>query len=160
MTNTQKLIAQLNELTDYTFVAYGLRRKDQKSKALPDRVGNCIIKDFSEEGFVEDLATSQAVVCNGGLSLIGEALYLGKPIFSVPVGNQFEQVMNARYLEQLGYGLGCDAIDPQLLKLFLSERERYAARVAEHGQEGNTRLFAVVDSLVKKLGKKSAKKRA
>ncbi len=158
--NTQKLIAQLNELTDYTFVAYGLRRKDQKSKALPDRVGNCIIKDFSEEGFVEDLATSQAVVCNGGLSLIGEALYLGKPIFSVPVGNQFEQVMNARYLEQLGYGLGCDAIDPQLLKLFLSERERYAARVAEHGQEGNTRLFAVVDSLVKKLGKKSAKKRA
>ena len=156
--NTQKLIAQLNELTDYTFVAYGLRRKDQKSKALPDRVGNCIIKDFSEEGFVEDLATSQAVVCNGGLSLIGEALYLGKPIFSVPVGNQFEQVMNARYLEQLGYGLGCDAIDPQLLKLFLSERERYAARVAEHGQEGNTRLFAVVDSLVKKLGKKSAKK--
>ena len=47
-------------------------------------------------------------VANGGLSLIGEAVYLGKPIFSVPVRNQYEQVLNARYLEELGYGLGAE----------------------------------------------------
>jgi uncharacterized protein (TIGR00661 family) len=123
-------------------------------------VGNCLVRDFSEEGFVHDLETCQAVVCNGGLSLIGEALYLGKPIFSVPVKNQFEQVMNARYLEKLGYGLASETVDPQLLKLFLREQGRYAARVSKHQQNGNERLFAAVDGLIRKLGKKAEKKRA
>ncbi len=158
------LLPALGELREHRFVVYGLKRADQKKASkkaaqAQERVGNCLVKDFSEEGFVHDLATAQAVVCNGGLSLIGEALYLGKPIFSVPVVNQFEQVMNARYLEELGYGLAADAIDPQVLRLFLRERERYAARVAKHKQNGNEELFTVVDGLVKKLGKKARKRR-
>jgi uncharacterized protein (TIGR00661 family) len=137
-----------------------LKRHDQKSKGSPvaKTFPNCIVRDFSEDGFVADLATARAVVCNGGLSLIGEALYLGKPIFSVPVKNQFEQVMNARYLEELGYGLGADSIDPQLLRLFLREENKYAARVAKHKQDGNERLFAVVDDLLRKIAKRARKK--
>jgi uncharacterized protein (TIGR00661 family) len=147
------LLPKLGELGDQRFVVYGLKRDDQKSKSA-HKSSNCVVKDFSEEGFVEDLATCRAVVCNGGLSLIGEALYLGKPIFSVPVRNQFEQLLNARYLEELGYGLGADVIDPQVLKLFLRENDKYAARVAKHKQSGNDVLFDVVDSLVKKAGKR------
>jgi len=159
------LLPALAELREHRFVVYGLKRNDQKKKSqkkngpAAERFGNCLVKDFSEEGFVHDLATAKAVVCNGGLSLIGEALYLGKPIFSVPVKNQFEQVMNARYLEELGYGLGAAEIDPQLLRLFLSERDRYAARVAKHKQNGNEELFRAVDALVQKLGKKGKKRR-
>src|SRR5207302_1375663 len=110
------LLPTLGQMPEYKFFIYGLKRNDQKSKknAVP---ANCFVKEFSEQGFVDDLATSQAVVCNGGLSLIGEALYLGKPIMSVPVRNQFEQLMNARYLEKLGYGLSCESIDPQVLRL-------------------------------------------
>jgi uncharacterized protein (TIGR00661 family) len=148
------LLPQLGELSGTNFVVYGMKRHDQKSKATGTIPRNCTVRDFSEDGFVTDLATCQAVVCNGGLSLIGEALYLGKPIFSVPVQNQFEQVLNARYLEELGYGLGSDAIDPQLLKLFLRERDKYAKRVAKHQQDGNERLFEVVDGLLKKVKKR------
>jgi uncharacterized protein (TIGR00661 family) len=156
--SSKALLDALNEVRDHRFFVYGMRRKDQKSAPLPDRVGNCFIKDFSEEGFVHDLATCQAVVANGGLSLIGEALYLGKPIFSIPVKNQFEQVMNARYLEKLGYGLGSDTVDAQLLKLFLREREKYAARILRgHHQDGNERLFSVVDGLVRRIEKKAKK---
>ncbi len=139
-TSDDSLVPSLNELREHKFIVYGMRKNA--------KVGNCTLKEFSEDGFVRDLASSQAVVCNGGLSLIGEALYLGKPIFSVPVRNQFEQVMNARYLEELGYGLGADSIDPQLLRLFLRERDKYASRVAKHKQKGNARLFAVVDGLI------------
>ena len=158
------LLPALGEIADQRFVVYGMKRADQaraakRSTQGSERVGNCVVKDFSEEGFVEDLATARAVVCNGGLSLIGESLYLGKPIFSVPVRNQFEQVMNARYLEELGYGLAVDAIEPDILRLFLRERERYAARVAKHQQRGNDELFEVVDALVKKIGKQRVKKR-
>src|ERR1700722_7989805 len=119
-----KLVDELNAVAGSKFVIYGLRKNA--------RQGNCTLKEFSEDGFVEDLAAARAVVCNGGLSLIGEALYLGKPIFSVPVRNQYEQLLNARYLEHLGYGLAAERIEASLLRLFLDEAPKYAARVARH----------------------------
>jgi uncharacterized protein (TIGR00661 family) len=160
------LLPSLAELKEHRFVVYGLKRHDQQASRLRGDVSsktaaksfpNCVVREFSEEGFVADLAAAQAVVCNGGLSLIGEALYLGKPIFSVPVRNQFEQVMNARYLEELGYGLAADSIDPQLLRLFLRERDKYASRVAKHQQDGNERLFDVEDGLLRKIAKRARK---
>jgi len=62
--------------------------------------------------------------------------------------------MNARYLEELGYGLSAEAIEPDLLRLFLRESDKYAARVAKHKQKGNERLFDAVDSLLKKIAKR------
>ena len=150
-TSDKELIPTLNSLSTEKFVVYGLRKNAVH--------GNCTLKDFSEDGFVKDLAASKAVVANGGLSLIGEALYLGKPIFSVPVRNQFEQVLNARYLEILGYGLEAPKIDGQLLRLFLNEHSRYASRVAKHKQHGNDELFAAVDRVMKRFEKKAKKRR-
>ena len=45
------------------------------------------------------------MVTGGGFSLLSEAVYLGKPMLSVPLHGQFEQLMNARYLEREGYGI-------------------------------------------------------
>jgi uncharacterized protein (TIGR00661 family) len=148
-TSDTRLIPTLNDVKGEKFVVYGLRKKATH--------GNCTLKEFSEEGFVEDLASAKAVVANGGLSLLGEAVYLGKPVYSVPVQHQFEQVMNARYLEELGYGLHAVSIDKAVLELFLREGDRYAARVAKHEQNGNEKLFTTVDALVKKLGKHGAR---
>jgi uncharacterized protein (TIGR00661 family) len=154
-TSDKRLIPTLNGIAGEKFIVYGLRRNATE--------GNCTIKEFSEEGFVKDLAEAKAVVSNGGLSLLGEAIYLGKPIYSVPVQHQYEQQMNARYLEELGYGLGATSIDGDLLQLFLAENARYAARVARHSQNGNELLFRTVDNVLeefKKSIKKKAKKKA
>jgi uncharacterized protein (TIGR00661 family) len=145
------LLDQLERAGAYEFVVYGLRRSGRR--------GNIVIKDFSEAGFVDDLATSRAVVCNGGLSLIGEALYLGKPVLSIPVRNQYEQVLNARYLENLGYGLEAPKIDSDLLRLFLAESPKYAARVSRHRQDGNTELFEVVDRVLHRFQRKKRRAR-
>jgi UDP:flavonoid glycosyltransferase YjiC (YdhE family) len=72
----------------------------------------------------------------------------------VPVRNQYEQVLNARYLEQLGYGLEAPKIEAELLRLFLSEAPRYAARLAKHKQDGNRDLFALVDRLLERFAQK------
>lgn len=149
-TSDKELIPTLNSLQNEKFIVYGLRKN-----AVHD---NCTLKDFSEQGFVNDLASAKAVVTNGGLSLIGEALYLGKPIFSVPVKNQFEQVLNARYLEILGYGLEALKIDSQLLRLFLMEHPRYASRVAKHKQKANDELYEAVDKQLKRFAKKAKKR--
>ena len=39
---------------------------------------------------------------------MGEAVYLHKPMLAVPLARQFEQVLNARYLEHEGYGRCAD----------------------------------------------------
>jgi uncharacterized protein (TIGR00661 family) len=145
-TSDTKLVDELNAIEGARFIVYGLRKN-----AI---VGNCTLKDFSEEGFVEDLATSRAVVANGGLSLLGEAIYLGKPIFSVPVRNQYEQVLNARYLEELGWGLAADRIEARVLRLFLAETPKYAHRVAKHKQDGNRELYDVVDRVLARFARK------
>jgi uncharacterized protein (TIGR00661 family) len=44
------------------------------------------------------------VIANSGFSLICEALYLGKPYLAIPVRHQFEQVLNAYYVDKMGYG--------------------------------------------------------
>ena len=73
--------------------------------------------------------------------------------------HQFEQILNARYLEELGYGLGAESIDGDVLRLFLTRHRRFAARVAKHKQDGNELLFTTVDSLVKGFAKKQEKRR-
>jgi uncharacterized protein (TIGR00661 family) len=150
-TSDGRLIATLNAVEGEKFIVYGLRRDAVE--------GNCTIKDFSEDGFVRDLATAKAVVANGGLSLLGEAIYLGKPVYSVPVRHQYEQLMNARYLEELDYGLGADSVDADVLRLFLGENAKYAARVARHSQDGNQMLFHAVDGVLRGFARAKKKER-
>jgi uncharacterized protein (TIGR00661 family) len=142
-TSDRELIIQLNRLTRRKFIVYGLR-KDAAH-------GNCTLRSFSEEGFIRDLASARAVLTNGGLSLIHEAIYLGKPILSIPVRHQFEQEMNARYLEKYGYGLASHRIDADVLEAFLRQEQGYARAVRHHHQKGNEVLFRKVERLIAEL---------
>jgi uncharacterized protein (TIGR00661 family) len=150
-TSDTRLLDELQSIQGAKFVVYGLRKNA--------RYGNCTLKEFNEDGFVDDLASARAVVSNGGLSLIGEAVYLGKPVFSVPVRNQYEQILNARYLEELGYGLAADRIEADVLRLFLKETPKYAARVSRHKQDGNRELFDVVDRLLERFARRAKRAR-
>ncbi len=86
-------------------------------------------------------------------------MYLGKPIFSVPVRHQYEQILNARYVEELGYGLGGERIEADILRLFLKEAPKYASRVSRHKQDGNRELFDVVDRVLERLARKAKRLR-
>jgi uncharacterized protein (TIGR00661 family) len=142
-TSDRALLAQLDRISGRKFIVYGLRR---------DAVhGNCTLKSFSEKGFVTDLASARAVVTNGGLSLIHEAVYLGKPILSVPVRHQFEQEMNARYVEQYGYGLASPEFDGDVLEAFLRQEHKYARALEHHYQKGNEVFYRKVDRLIDRL---------
>ena len=79
---------------------YGVRR--ELTEDLAD--GALVFRPFSETVFLDDLRSARAVIAGGGFSLLSECVYLHKPVLSIPVEGQFEQVLNARYLEKLGYG--------------------------------------------------------
>lgn len=142
-TSDKALLTELNRVSKHKFVVYGLRRDAVQ--------GNCVIRNFSEQGFARDLASARAVVTNGGLSLIHEAIYLRKPILSVPVRHQFEQEMNARYLEEYGYGLAAPRMDGDVLEAFLRQEHRYLKALDKYEQNGNEVLYRKVDRLVAEL---------
>ena len=103
---------------------------------------------ISEAGFIDDLRTARGVIASGGFTLMGEAVYLRRPMLAVPVGGQFEQVLNARYLEAEGYGLGADELTSERLSEFLERLPDFERRLAGYNQQGNVELLAKLDDLL------------
>lgn len=121
---------------------YGLRR-DIKADVVE---GNLRYRPFSEAGFVDDLRSAAGVVASAGFTLMGEAVYLGRPMLAVPVRKQFEQVLNARYLEAEGYGMCVDEVDETSLSRFLERLPDYAAKLTGYHQDGNRDLLAALEA--------------
>jgi len=129
---------------DAEFVVYGLRRDEALS--------NVVLKDFSATGFVEDLASSRAVVATAGYSLISEAVYLRKPYLALPLAGQFEQLLNGMYLRKLGYGDYAMELTVEVLNGFLGNLNRYEKALAGHTQDGNREILSALDGLLEKIG--------
>lgn len=123
---------------------YGFRR----DLTADLRDGTLLFRPFSESGFIEDLRTARAVVGGGGYTLMSEAVYLHKPMLSVPVAGQFEQVLNGLYLEQLGYGKCVSNIDAGSLGDFLARVPTCARALAGYAQDGNSVLLSTLDRLL------------
>ncbi len=116
-----------------------------------DRDGNLLYRPFANEAFVDDLRTSRGVVATAGFSLMSEAVYLRKPMLALPLTGQFEQEMNARYLEQLGYGTASAALDERALEHFLEREPRIAEMLAGYRQDGNRVALETIDRFVGEL---------
>ncbi|MGH1341728.1 MAG: MJ1255/VC2487 family glycosyltransferase [Nannocystales bacterium] len=108
--------------------------------------GNLVHRPFSESGFIEDLASARAVVAGGGFTVMSECVYLRKPMLSVPIRAQFEQVLNARWLERLGYGRFAKNLhDPAVVHDFLDAVPGCEEKLADYTQDGNRDLLAALD---------------
>lgn len=124
---------------------YGMRRGLKEEQ----REGSLRYMPFSEQGFIDDLATSRAVIAGGGFTLMGEAVYLRKPMLAVPLAGQFEQVLNARYLAHEGYGQMAENLeDPARILRFLEVVPDCAAKLQGYEQDGNKELFGHLDGLL------------
>ncbi len=123
---------------------YGLRR-DLREEVVE---GNLRYRPFSEAGFIEDLRTARGVIASGGFTLMGEAVYLHRPMLAVPVRKQFEQVLNARYLEAEGYGLYADEINDERLGEFIDRLPELQRRLASYQQDGNRDLLEKLDEVL------------
>jgi len=132
-TSHKNLIELLQQLPQEKFLVYGFNKEEQH--------GNVQLKAFSETAFIQNLATAKAVLANGGFSLLSEAVYLHKPICSVPIANQFEQFLNAAQVQKLGYGRHFTDLSPDALKAFIYDIPVFQENISQYQQEGNTVLF-------------------
>lgn len=126
---------------------YGMRRNLQGDLTE----GNLTHRPFSETTFIEDLATARGVIAGGGFTLMSESVYLQRPMLAVPLQKQFEQVLNARYLEKEGFGMATDAVErPGVLESFIANLPRYEEKLAGYTQDGNAEIFAATDEWLDK----------
>lgn len=131
-----KLVRRLKALKDEQFIVYGFDE---------DKIdGNLTYKKFNEDEFYDDLASSKAVICNGGFTFISEAISLKKPIYSVPAIGNFEQTLNGYYVERLGYGEYHEVMNAPRVKNFLRKLPTYQKRLAKVKNKNN-------DGIVKEL---------
>ena len=143
------LLQRLKKLPE-KFIVYGFGAKPKD--------GNLQFQPFNETRFIKHLATAKAVITGGGFSLISEALYLKKPILSVPLHDHFEQIMNGHYIEQLGYGEHNIEPTPDDVRLFLSRLHIYKRNLDNYDFDP-TEFARTVEEVAMRIAKEPNPKR-
>ncbi|WP_458406052.1 MJ1255/VC2487 family glycosyltransferase [Methanobrevibacter sp.] len=139
-----KLVKRLKKLQNEKFIVYGF------NKNLVD--GNLTYKEFNEDEFYDDLASSKAVICNGGFTFISEAISLKKPIYSVPALGNFEQTLNGYYVQRLGYGEYHEYMNAGKVKRFLKNLPKYQKKLDTVKKTNND---GIINELIYRIEKYS-----
>ncbi len=113
--------------------------------------GNVFFMKKSEQTFLDLLAGCSFVVLGGGHTLMTEALYLGKPILTLPIMAMVEQRLNAHYVEKLGYGMQANMLklDLGLMNEFEKQIPMFKENILKENFCGNASVFGLVDSFVR-----------
>jgi uncharacterized protein (TIGR00661 family) len=119
--------------------------------ARPSR-GNLRFLNIDALRFVEDLATSRALVSTAGNQLVGEALFLGKPVLAMPEPGNYEQHINAHFLEQSGTGMIVDLAHLTLphIRSFMDRLDDYKALIHPERLNGNIPAVAIINHNLEK----------
>ncbi|MBU1078757.1 MAG: hypothetical protein KKH98_15780 [Spirochaetes bacterium] len=123
---------------------------------LPEnrKIKNIIFRKINATRSLKDLAHCKAVITNGGFSLITEALYLGKPVLSMPILNIYEQKLNGLKVAELGFGEHHKRLTPQIIENFILNIPKYKKRLLNYQGSGNETFFPKLDSTIERLVKK------
>lgn len=108
--------------------------------------------------FVDDLAGCRAVLSTAGNQLVGEAMYLGKPLLVMPE-DCVEQRLNARAVERLGIGM---RVEPRTLTVahlrrLLAHREVFAARMRAQHRDGLAEALSAIEGFIAELAGSAAR---
>lgn len=120
---------------------YGMRRELERDEVD----GNLRYRPFDEKTFIDDLASARGVLAGGGFTLMGECVYLHKPMLANPIQGYFEQLLNARYLQHEGYGHVAGHVDRGVLDEFLAAIPGCRDRLEGYTQDGNRDLLGALD---------------
>ncbi len=107
---------------------------------------NLTFHAINDRTFVEDLASCLALFCTAGNQLVGEALYFGKPVFAVPEPKNWEQYINAHYLQESGAGrwAGFDEVRPRHVEDFLASLDQYRLHIDRESMNGTPKALTAI----------------
>lgn len=126
----------------YKFILYGFDKEYKE--------GNLTFKKFSTKEFVDDLRNCRACIANGGHTFLTEALALHKPVLSIPIKGQFEQILNAIQIQRLGYGEFPEKTSSKIISNFIKNSDIYRKNLKDYKREDNKKLIAKLESIIRK----------
>lgn len=108
--------------------------------------GNLRYCPISEDGFIQDLATCDGLICTAGNQLVGEAHYFGKPILAMPEPQNYEQFINAHFLKKTkgGTTVVLDQLTPGVIGNFLERVEEFRENIDTERVNGNPQTLAAI----------------
>ena len=138
-----RLRETLGKFTEWKFIIYGFDEAAER--------GNCVFKKRSTDGFLADLAAARGVIASAGFSLLSECLYLKKKMLLLPVAGQYEQIINARYIEKLSLGISSEKLDEAAVARFLGEIDKPVPTDERILWPDNDRFFEILQIELNKL---------
>lgn len=130
------VLQQINQ----KFIVYGVLKSSNTA--------NVTFKEYSHDEFIADLISCKAIIATAGFSLMSEALHLGKPMLAMPITGQFEQILNAYYLERAGYGRYAHLLDVEEIEFFLDHLKDYKKSLLTYERSDNSALFRAIDEFI------------
>jgi len=116
------------------------------------RDGNIRYLPLSNLPFLEDLASCRGVVSTAGNQLMGEAIFLGKPVLVMPE-RCVEQRLNAAAVKRLGIGMRSTPrqFSTKLLRSFLDRSAEFVANMQDHVRDGLDDAVAGIEGFLHEL---------
>jgi uncharacterized protein (TIGR00661 family) len=123
---------------------YGSLRRGQE--------GPLTFLPYSNLPFLEDLAGCRAVISTAGNQLIGETIYLGKPVCVVPEAC-VEQRLNAAAVERLGIGMRLSdrQFTTERLRAFLNNLDFYRSNLVRNVRDGLQQSLEAIEQFLTEL---------
>jgi len=105
----------LEGLSEHNFICFHPDLTENKDE------GHVLWRQTSKIEFHKELHSCAGVIANGGFELSSESLQLGKKLLIKPLHGQFEQLSNAKTLDELGLCQIMMNLDPEQLEQWLGE---------------------------------------
>lgn len=119
--NQREITTLLRQLPDYHFYQYSGDLSD-------DEIDNVSLRRANHGGFIRDLCSANAVICNAGFELVSESLQLGLEVLVKPLYGQPEQLSNAAALTALGLATRTEDINLESIESWLAGRQPTRSR--------------------------------
>lgn len=117
-------------------------------KSIPPVTKNIEFYGIQNDHFIRHLSKCDALITTAGNQLVGEAMYLGKPVFALPEEGNFEQEVNGWLVSQTqgGWSLPMDQVTPHVLGQFMLSLPLLRKRLEGVDCVGNEQARAFIES--------------
>jgi len=126
----REIIETLNKHKSATFRLFirGTEIDEYKKLAEETKSINIKLYQHGDPKFIEFLGTCDGIMSTAGHSLLSEAMYLGIPVYAIPV-EPYEQHMNAKAIGDNGFGIDCTTLNDDKIETFINTLEQYASNI-------------------------------
>lgn len=115
--SVQEMLRFFGEYSDYHFHVFG---SDEK----PNNYNNMTLHARSEAEFISLLTSCSGVISTAGHGLLSEAMFLGKPVYAMPL-DLYEQQLNAHIIDKNGFGIAHRDLTQEKLNRFMKDLKNF-----------------------------------